>query len=446
MPSLGRVLVCVAGLWSFALVGCGGDDAVTPPGGGTDGGRTGRCTTSAECPSDQTCHPYSNVCVRPGNACTTHADCPDGTYCESSIGACLGASTGTPCMSDVNCSGTCSGGVCGCAGLAQERHLEGGPLDVYFVFDRTGSMGEDCDYVHGDSPPVSSKACFATYAMSNYLINVTPQVDTRLAFQFMSLALDDCDGVPYSTPLTPLTQLPVPATDPLIQAISNENFAGGLGTHIEGALRGIASFTANNETPGRTMIGVLMTDGDPNGCNEDVGALSGIISAHLAATGIRTFIIGMEGATDSNLEQLGVAGGADPHPDFCGSVSAPCHYWNVGNGSGDAIASALRAIVGQASPLPCSFDVLSLEAPAGESRDFNKVNVNLTENGVVQTIGRVSDAGSCPTDIPAWYYDDPAAPTMINLCPLACDTVQGAAQGARVTVVLGCQDTVIVPR
>jgi hypothetical protein len=353
---------------------------------------------------------------------------------------------GSPCETDENCSGLCSGNVCGCAGLAHEQELVSGPLDIYFIFDRTASMGEDCAYQAGSTPPVQSKACYATFAMSDYLINVTPQVDTRLAFQFMSLTANDCDGVPYATPLTPLTQLPVPATDPLIQAISDENFAGGIGTHIEGALRGIASFTANNETPGRTMIGVLMTDGDPNGCNQDIGALSGIISAHLNATGIRTFIIGMEGATDSNLEELAIAGGADPHPDWCGSVSAPCHYWNVGNGSGDAIASALRAIVGQASPLPCSYDVTTLEPPPGEQKDFNKVNVNLTQNGVPQTIGRVTDASSCPSDIPAWYYDDPSNPTTINLCQNACDLVQTATQGARVTVVLGCQDTVIVPR
>jgi hypothetical protein len=193
------------------------------------------------------------------------------------------------------------------------------------------------------------------------------------------------------------------------------------------------------------MIGVLMTDGDPNGCNENVPALRQIIADHLAATGIRTFIIGMEGATDARLEELGTAGGAAPHNDWCGSVAPPCHYWNVENGSGDAIQSALRAIVGQAVPLPCEFDVSSLQPPSGERIDFGKVNVALSDgSGGRTTIGQVPDRASCPTDQPAWYYDNPSAPTRIHLCPSACDAVTNAAQGARVSVIVGCQGTVVV--
>jgi hypothetical protein len=318
-------------------------------------------------------------------------------------------------------------------------------LDIYFVFDRTASMGTDCAYVPGDMPPVASKACFATYALSDYLINVSSSVDTRLAFQFMSQP-NDCDGTPYETPLIPLTQLPVPKDHAIIQAISNETFKGGLGTHIEGALRGMAAFTTASVTQGREMIGVLMTDGDPSGCEEDIGKLSDIISQHLQATGIRTFIIGMKGATDQNLEQLATAGGADPHNDWCGSLNAPCHYWNVDEGSGDAITSALTAIVQQAAPIPCEFAVSGFAPPAGQKLDFGKVNVTLTDaKSMATTIGQVADKASCPGDVPAWYYDDPSAPMAIELCNSACSLVTDAANGSRVNVVVGCEDTVVVP-
>jgi hypothetical protein len=327
--------------------------------------------------------------------------------------------------------------------LTQERQLMSGPLDIYFIFDRTASMGQDCSYTNGQSPPVASKACYATYAMCDYLIGVAPTVDTRLAFQFMSQP-NDCTGTPYETPLIPLTTLPVAPNHPLIQAISNETFSGGLGTHIEGALRGMAAFTTANRTSGREMIGVLMTDGDPNGCNENIPQLRTIISDHYTATGIRTFIIGMTGATEANLEELALAGGADPHNDFCGGITPPCHYWNVGNGSGDAITSALRAIVQQSIPLPCQFDVAGLMAPMGEALDYNKVNVNLNQGGVTTTIGRVSSQAACPANQPAWYYDNPTAPTSIHLCPSACSIVSGAGQGARVSVVVGCMQTITI--
>jgi hypothetical protein len=401
------------------------------------------CVSDDDCRGVEVCHPASHTCVVPGAPCSGHADCTGGTFCDEGAGMCLAGTPGSPCDSDENCMDLCQAGMCGCSGLAHEQQIEGGPLDVYLVLDRTGSMGTDCDYVHGDSPPVNSKACFATYALSDYLIDVSPMVDTRLAFHFMSQP-DDCDGTPYETPLIDLTPLPVTPSHMIIQEISNEDFSGGLGTHIEGALRGIASYTAANQTPGREMIGVLMTDGDPNGCEEDIGNLATILSDHLAATGVRTFIIGMEGATESNLEDLAIAGGAEPHRDWCGGIGPPCHYWNVCDGSGDAIASALSDIIAMAVPLPCEFDVIGLTPPPGEMLDFSRVNVTLTQGGTVTTIGQVPSEAECPAGTPAWYYDNPADPAAIHLCPNACTLVSGAADGARVDVVVGCQDTIVI--
>lgn len=361
---------------------------------------------------------------------------------------CLPGFTGSPCDSDMNCDGTasCTGSICGCSGLANEQELVGGALDIYFIFDRTASMGEDCDYEPGGTPPTESKACFSTFALPDYLTSVDPNAqDIRLAFQFMSLPDEGCDGGPYSTPLVDLTQLPLAADHQIIQEISDEQFEGGYGTEIEGALNGIAAYTAANQTAGREMIGVLMTDGDPNGCEGEVSSLADIVSAHLEGTGIRTFIIGMEGATGSNLEEMALAGGAEPHDDFCSpDVDGPCHHWNVGNGSGDAIADALRAIVQQAAPLACNYDVVNLQAPQGETLDYGKVNVTLTEGSAVTTIGQVPNAGSCPADQPAWYYDNPTAPTQLLLCDNACTLATQAARGARLSIVVGCQETVEV--
>jgi hypothetical protein len=232
---------------------------------------------------------------------------------------------------------------------------------------------------------------------------------------------------------------------PMIQAISQESFVGGYGTHIEGALRGMAEYTTSHRILGREMIGVLMTDGDPNGCEENVGTLAQLVSDHLANDGIRTFIIGMQGATDTNLERLAVAGGAEAHDDFCGDQSQPCHHWNVGDGSGDAIASALHAIIAQASPLPCQYEVAGLIPPTGETLDYGKVNVTFTDDSGTQLIGQVHGSSQCPDDQAAWYYDDPSAPNTLRLCPGTCAMVTGAAEGARLNVVVGCTATVEIP-
>lgn len=426
-----------------SIIGFGGNGA------GNSSNLGPACQTNADCTAGKVCHPISKTCETPGGSCTSNSNCAAGTYCDTASSTCLPGVTGSPCDTSAQCvdQNTCTTGICGCGGIASEQELIGGALDIYFVFDRTASMGTDCAYVPGGTPPVQSKACYATYALPDYLINVPQAVDTRFAFQFMSLgqAPGDCNGTAYATPAYPLTQLPLQATDPIVQAISNETFAGGFGTHIEGALRGIAQFTAGHVTQGREMIGVLMTDGDPNGCQQDIPTLATIISDHLVATKIRTFIIGMQGATDANLEQLAVAGGADPHNDFCGSVTPPCHYWNVGDGSGDAITSALQAIVKQSAPLPCTYDVVDLKPPAGQTLDYGKVNVTLTNPTGTTTIGQVPAASSCPSGTPAWYYDNPTAPTTIDLCPSTCSIVSSAAQGSRLSVVLGCTPTVTIP-
>jgi hypothetical protein len=340
------------------------------------------------------------------------------------------------------------GGFAVCDGLvvAGEQAVETTPLDIYLVFDRTASMGQDCAFTPGTSPPVASKACFATYAIAQYFLSVDPAAKTRLAFQFMSLAKNDCDGTRYSTPLIDMTPLPVTANHPLIQAISNENFAGGFGTHIEGALRGLSSYTAAHDrdvgqAAGRTTIGVLMTDGDPNGCNENIDALAKIVSDHLTATAgaVKMFFIGETGATLSSLEKYAQGGGATSHADFCGDGPSPCHYWDVGDGQPAAFASAISSIVGQATvshPIPCTFEVPL--NPDGKVLDPSRVNVRFTEkDGTPVDMYRVDSKAGCDA-VGGWYYDDPTVPKEILLCESSCSAVT-LADHAQVTLEFGCE-------
>ena len=430
------------------VIGCGGSSSGGGSGNAGAGGSGGMggnpdCTTSNQCLAPEICEPVTQTCVSASVPCTSQAECTGGTYCEATAELCLPSSVGTPCAGPDNCNGECLNGFCGCSGVAHERQLESSPLDIYLVLDRTGSMGTDCAYVAGSSPPVSSKACFATYALADYLVEVSPAVDTSLAFNVMSLS-NDCTGSSYDPALIAKTSLPVASNSTLVQRISDEDFSGGFGTRIEGALRGIANYTDRNQTAGREMIGVLITDGDATNCDTNNSNLAGIIADHLTNTGLRTFIIGMDGASEAKLEELAIAGGADPHDDFCGGIAAPCHYWNVGNGSGDVLANALQAISQQAVPLPCEIDVTDLTAPVGEELDYRRVNVTLTQDGTVTTIPQVGSAGACPSDQPAWSYDVPSAPIKIVLCENACDEVSAADDGAELNVVAGCTATIVV--
>ena len=145
------------------FIGCGSSDSGTGGGAGGDGGTGGaggngpECLTSEQCVAPAVCEPVTQTCVTPLASCTSHADCTGGTYCEMTENVCLPSSVGAPCAGPDNCNGECIDGFCGCSGVAHESQLGSSPLDIYLVLDRTGSMGTDCAYVAGASPPVSSR-------------------------------------------------------------------------------------------------------------------------------------------------------------------------------------------------------------------------------------------------------------------------------------------------
>ncbi len=437
----------ILGLALGTALACGdsGGGASEDAGDG-DSGASG-CATAMNCVAPQVCEPVSGNCVVPGAPCTGHDECVNDTYCDAASGTCLPSAVGTPCAGPANCDGECIGGFCGCDGVAHERNLEALPLDIHLVLDRTGSMGTDCAYdpATNATAPVASKACYATYALADYLIDVSPAVDTKLAFDLMSTSANSsCNGTGYFPALIPSTSLPVTLNSTLVQQISDEDFSGGFSTRIESALKGISIYTTMSKVADREMIGVLITDGEATACDENINNLAQIAGDHLTNNGIRTFIIGMTGAIEANLEAIAIAGGADPHNDFCGSLTPPCHYWNIGDGSGTVLASALQAIAEQAAPLPCEIDVSGLTPPEGETLDYSLINVTLTEGASVVTIPQVPDAASCPASQMAWYYDDPGNPSTIHLCQFACDGVSVAGDGASLNVVAGCTGTVVI--
>jgi hypothetical protein len=153
----------------------------------------------------------------------------------------------------------------------------------------------------------------------------------------------------YSNPASPATgytTLPSNSFD----AVLNGPQPGG-GTPTEGAIRGLNAFTAANRRGGRVTVGILITDGDPQSCDTNLTNLSNLLQTHHTATKIRTFVIGMNGASFDKLEQIAQGGNGPPHPatvgsltNACGSVAAPCRFWNVGDGDPQGFISAIAAI------------------------------------------------------------------------------------------------------
>jgi len=155
--------------------------------------------------------------------------------------------------------------------------------------------------------------------------------------------------------------------------------------------------------------------------------------AKTAATGspsIKTFVIGVVDTGDfissGNLNQLAASGGTDkaliikPNQDMAAQF-----------------AVALEAIKGQA--IGCEFKLPSNDAG---KIDTDKVNGRLCRQRRQrrECVRRQHPAGLRRHPW-GWYYDDPADPTSILLCPATCTEVQKPGQKVDVNIQNGVQDS-----
>lgn len=113
-----------------------------------------------------------------------------------------------------------------------------------------------------------------------------------------------------------------------------------------------------------------------------------------------------------------------------------------GNSGGFAsVFAALAQTVVQSKTLDCAWKIPV--PPVGQVFDKTKVNVEFTGSGGKSPIYYVADAASCGPQ-GGWYYDDPANPTTIRVCPSTCTVFQADPMG-KVDILFGC-DTQTIPK
>jgi hypothetical protein len=62
--------------------------------------------------------------------------------------------------------------------------------------------------------------------------------------------------------------------------------------------------------------------------------------------------------------------------------------------------------------------------------------------GNLLPVSKVDNEAACTATGTGWYYDNPADPTSILLCPTNCSTVSDAPSGAKVEILHGCSEIV----
>jgi len=349
----------------------------------------------------------------------------------------LGGSTGLPGIG----GGTVVDPDSACAKGTASANLAG--VNMFVMFDRSSSMSQA---VQRRGP---SRWDLTSAALSSFFSS-TDAAGLNVALRFFphDMPMAGCNGSnddpagcnieACAAPLVPLGTLSTEAApaDAQEQRLVDATTAAapgmaGQGTPISAALSGAYQWAdaQHAKTPNENTVVVLVTDGQPNGCDTNIGNIAGLAAAALA-NGTRTYAIGLTGSREEEMDQIARAGG----------TQAGIFVADGANTTQDLV-NALGDIRG--AVLDCDF-AMPVPKP-GVGVDPSLINVNFTPGGgKTATLTQVGDEAGC-ANTAGWYYDDPVDPSRIILCKSACDTVTGDPM-ASLEILLGCPTSSEVPK
>jgi hypothetical protein len=308
------------------------------------------------------------------------------------------------------------------------------PLDIYVMFDQSGSM---CACLDAGAGQLCVSECNTTrldavrQAVEQFLLDSSSAgIGVGLGlFGQQPIGMTSCEAEVYGSPLVTMGQLPEQA-DALSEALRSLEPVGE--TPTGPALRGACAYARDyrETTDQHQVVLLLLTDGRPEApstCRGGLGqccpSLDDAVQAAdecLNTTGIRTFVLGV-GPLADNLEQIATAGGTD-RP-----------YLVEGGDVGAEVLAALNRIRGSAA-IPC--ELALPEPPPGDVLAYDEVNLEYEAAECERTLfSAVTSAAECGEE-DGWYYDDADSPGRVLLCPRSCDRVSGP--GGNLYYSVGC--------
>jgi hypothetical protein len=321
--------------------------------------------------------------------------------------------------------------------VAEPRAGEQIPLDLFFMVDKSGSMGcavgaAGAGCTNGSSPPpgvtrwTSIRDALTTFAASSASSGLGAGIGF---FPQMNGGTLLCAAQDYATPAAPIAGLPG-SSAALSAALGAQMPNGNTPTvpALSGALSYVTSYAQAHR--GRTVAVVFATDGEPTQCTSSNNTIAGAVRVAAAAAAgtppIKTYVLGV-GPSLNNLNQIAQAGGSG-------------QAYLVESGGSQDLLAALNSI--RKSALSCDY---SIPVFPGKPLDFSAVNVRVKvgATGDEKLITKVDSPAACGAT-GGWYYDDNSAPTRITLCPTICDPMVATA-GSTLTVLIGCRSVIIPP-
>jgi hypothetical protein len=301
------------------------------------------------------------------------------------------------------------------------------PVHLAFAFDVSGSMGKLDEPYHDPAlkwrPVVAATRAFFEDPSS---------AGISASLTFFPAQDDRCDASSYVEPDVASTALPSDAFGAAIAAIDpkkSSDWRGGTPT-LAVVQGNVEYLTALNESDPETLHAlVLVTDGYPNGCDDDeIATVAAAIEG--ASSQFPTYVIGVKNPaggpdTVTDLESLAKAGSSEP-------------AIFIDTGDPEQTSADLKAAIARIRERSIACDAPIPPTPGGDPFDPQKVNVSMQLGAEPSQLGYDPECEAAA----GWRYDDVDAPKSIVLCPTTCQVVQQDAT-AKLSVAFGC-DTVPV--
>jgi len=284
-------------------------------------------------------------------------------------------------------------------------------VDVYLMIDRSASRTSAV-------PDAGSDYWSATQLAVTEFVEggYTPGLDLGVQF-FPADDVPDVCNAAYYTPAVPFSPLPQ-NQGPIARAMAGTQPSGGrpLGQALVGAVTYMETQLSAPSTTQKVVV--LVTGGPADECDLTAGTNAAREGASNNPP-VLTLVIGF-GPQSDELDAIAKAGGTD-HARYLPRVD-----------SEHAFAQTMLEALG-IDP-GCSFP---LTPPVGGSFDPSLVGFRFAHIGSDAWLEspRVKDAADCaPNGGEGWYFDDPATPMTLLLCPATCNEMLGA----KAFVAYGC--------
>jgi len=296
----------------------------------------------------------------------------------------------------------------GCAAISQTAEVERGPVDVVWIIDGSGSMLDEI------------------IAVQENITNFANMISSAgIDHHVVMLATDDVAG-PTPLGMDPAHYLYVPAI------VDSHNA-------LQLLLDQYPQY-APFLRPDAPLHFVVVSDDE-----SDVPAATFQMQMEMLAGKKFTFHAIASEADANGFPCVGACG----IPILCGGFAPGLQYYALADATGgqkisiciadwSMVFGPLQDAVIASAPLPCDYPIPP--PPAGGTLDPDKVNLEFTAPGAqAQVFPRAGSETACAQSL-AWFYDDPATPTQIRMCPAACTAIGG---GGTIQIQLGCETIVV---